>query len=426
METVYFTICARNYLAYARTLGQSIHAQMPDASFMVVLADDPSGTEDYPEILLPMDKLRLPELPDMRLRYTLMELATAIKPASFRHILAQQGVERAIYLDPDIQVFTPLDPVTGALDAGASCVLTPHLLEPLGDAARPADLDILASGTFNLGFAAFNSSAESLVFLAWWQARLVDQGYNDLPRGQFVDQKWMDFAPSFLPRLHILCDPGCNVAYWNLTHRPIKRSGDKWLAGGHPLVFFHFSGAAPDKPDILSKHQSRFTAATAGEAATLLSAYLELLETNGHASWRTIPYAYDRFPSGSPILPVMRRGKDVYGRLPDDANWWHAPSEKVDQMPGQTITRLMEAIHASRPDLQAAFPLSHARGRSAFHTWFLTHGEAECGADAAAMSSALGRPPRKTGNLMLARRLGQWLPAGLRARLQGAITRALR
>ncbi|MFO3797826.1 MAG: hypothetical protein ACK8QZ_11195, partial [Anaerolineales bacterium] len=106
--------------------------------------------------------------------------------------------------------------------------------------------------------------------------------------------------------------------------------------------------------------------------------------------------------------------------------WWHAPSDTVDQRPGQTITRFMQAIHAARPDLQAAFPLSHTRGRAAFHTWFLTYGEAECGADVVALAGALGRTPRKAGRLKLARQLGHWLPAGIRTLLQGVVTRKLR
>ena len=395
METAYFTICARNYLAYARALGESLRKYVPGARFTVVLADDASGTEGYPEQILPMAALPLPQLRAMQARYNLLELATAIKPACFRHFLGEPGVHRAVYLDPDLYILAPLTDVDDALDAGASCVLTPHLLAPLTDTAKPSDLDILSSGSFNLGFAAFDNSAESLAFLEWWQTRLVDQGYNDPPGGLFVDQKWMEFAPSFLPRLKILHHPGYNVAYWNLASRPITRAGDgRWKTGEAPLVFFHFSGVVPGDPSVFSKHQNRFTVESLGEAAVLLRDYLTRLDQHGHADWSRLPYAHGAFSDGTPISDVVRRALGR-GQPPEgwferlDTSFWDAPSPDVDAEPGYTITRLMVAIHASRPDLQTAFPLGSRAGRRGFHAWFVAHGMRELQLGDAQVKAAL-------------------------------------
>jgi hypothetical protein len=69
--------------------------------------------------------------------------------------------------------------------------------------------------------------------------------------------------------------------------------------------------------------------------------------------------------------------------------FWNAPSQRVDQTQGAPITRLMQAIHAARPDLQEAFPLSNAAGRRDFHAWFVAHGVREYRTGDAPLAAAL-------------------------------------
>ena len=33
------------------------------------------------------------------------------------------------------------------------------------------------------------------------------------------DQRWLDLVPALFDDVHIVRDPGCNVAYWNLPER---------------------------------------------------------------------------------------------------------------------------------------------------------------------------------------------------------------
>lgn len=394
----YFTICARNYLAYALVLRCSLLAVEPDASFTIFLTDGLTGEVEIDAGAMAIADLNIPEFQSMAFRYDVLELSTAVKPSCFLHLLQTAGHESAIYLDPDIQIFAPLTQVLDKMSSGHSCVLTPHILKPLMDDKSPGDTDILRSGSYNLGFAAFDGSTESLAFLRWWAERLAVNGYNDLSQGLFVDQKFVEMAPSFMPNLHILRDPGYNVAYWNLIHRPITRIGDEWFAAGQPLVFFHFSGVVPGSKDIFSKHQSRVSMTSVGAAAELVETYLDLLESFDQARWRSVSYAFGQFDDGSPILSAMRRNPDL--EIPPSdwfkssrRDYWNAPSEHVDQQSTRSITRLMLAIHDARPDLRAAFPLSSKAGREAYHTWFLTHGVKECGASPADLSAALnGRP----------------------------------
>jgi hypothetical protein len=49
-------------------------------------------------------------------------------------------------------------------------------------------------------------------------------------------------VPAFFDGVHILRDPGYNVASWNLSRRPITIEEDGTIrAAGHRLRFFHFT-----------------------------------------------------------------------------------------------------------------------------------------------------------------------------------------
>jgi hypothetical protein len=381
---LYFTICARNYLAYALTLRDSLKAAEPEAAFIVFLSDASDGV-DIPGLhVVGMDALGIDDLDDLTFRYTVMELSTAIKPFCFGYAFDVLNYQEAVFLDPDIAFFAGPTEVRDAFDAGASAVLTPHLLEPLEDDRSPSNIDILASGTFNLGFAGFANQPEARYFLDWWGRQLRASCYVDLPRGLFVDQKFADFAPSFLERLSIIRHPGYNVAYWNLAGRAVTRSGPSLMAAGSPLVFFHFSGIDPLRPEIFSRHQNRFSLSDIGAAAALVEAYTEKLLENGHAHWSRVPYQFGRFHDGLAIpLPVRRARKPGTGRAADfemfDAAYWNTASEDVDQLAGAPISRLMLEYYRIRPDLQRLYPLATSRGRRLFHDWFMTCGMAEYG-----------------------------------------------
>lgn len=393
MITGCFTICSRNYLAYALTLRDSLREVEPDRPFTIFLADA-ALEQDVPERveIIPVSDIGIENLNDLAWRYNVVEFNTAIKPFCFDYLFDRKGHDAAIYIDPDIQLFAPLEQVHAALAEGASCVLTPHILAPLTDGGTPSDLDLMKSGTFNLGFGAFANVPEARAFLSWWGDKLRQYCLVDLENGLFVDQRFVDFAPSFLADLRILRDPGHNVAYWNLAHRPVRKTQSGWTAGGSKLVFFHFSGVVPGAADVFSKHQSRFDMTNIGEASDLVLDYIARIAANGHARWSTIQYAYGQFATGEAIAGPMRRGPPADPSAPFAAPnhaYWNVPSERVDQTSGAVITRLMLAIHDSRPDLRKAFALSTAAGRRDFHAWFIAHGASEYRIDGPGLASAL-------------------------------------
>lgn len=385
MKTAIFTICSRNYLAYALTLQKSVAAAEPEAEFFIYLADEDLAEDvNLPVKVIPASQLALPDLLDMSFRYTIMEFNTAIKADCFLDLLTQRGFEAAIYLDPDIQVMAPMAEVVDALRSGDSAVLTPHILQPPEARVRPDEIEIMQSGIFNLGFAAFSRTEESLRFLNWWAGMMHRDCYAALDRGLFVDQKFVDFAPAFIERLHILRHPGYNVAYWNLGERHLVQREGKVDVNGSPLIFFHFSGVVPGDQKIFSKHLGDADQSVNSALASLLSGYHDALAENRHSHWKSIPYAWGRFRDGNPILPPMRRHPPEHKNPVDwfsapDLEYWNAPDPKVEQSEGQIITRLMTGIYCLRPDLREAFPLTTSMGRLGFHTWIMTYGKKEYG-----------------------------------------------
>lgn len=453
----WFTICSANYIAYAKTLFRSLKRADPDGAtpfFLILVDEEVPGElmEQLPfEVILARD-LGIPEFWDMALRYSVMEMNTAVKPAAFLHLF-DRGFDAAVYLDPDIYVISELTEVKRSLRDGANVILTPHSTEPLEDGLDPDDVRLLRTGAYNLGFIACRRSDEARRLLEWWHRRMLAQCLVDLEAGLFVDQKFMDLAPAYAKGVEILRHTGYNVAYWNLASRPVTRQDGVWKAGDRDLVFFHFSGVIPGRKEVFSKHQNRFEVSNIGDLKDLLGAYIDELEAEGHSGLKGIPYAYGRFGDGSAIPDVYRRyiaRTEPSRRLAREAAF--APSiEQVDRpepnFPQGPIpcTKLMMQIWRERPDLQKSFHLLDDQGREAFARWFVSAAEREYGLPEAAYESVLaslkmldiampgGRGPRRFSRQWLARQLivrGSFarslfrrLPAGTRSKVRNSVIR---
>lgn len=379
----YFTICSVNYLAYALTLGRSLRAAHPGADFRIVIADSDvaltqAGPIEFP-VVTPAE-LGLETLADMSLRYSVMEFNTALKPFALRHFLAEPATDQAIFLDPDILVVSAFEELFDLLDTdGVDGALTPHACVPPGDDAAIDDIRLLRTGAYNLGFCALVDTPATARFLDWWAVRLSTQCIVDLEAGLFVDQKFMDLAPSYLAGLRVFAHPGYNAAYWNLAHRPITRDdkGD-WQAVGAALRFFHFSGVAPEDRDVFSRHQTRYQAADLGALRPLLDAYLEQINDADHSQYGSVAYGFDTY-GDIRLDPFVRR---VYRHaFPEPPGTSPRPAELTalcrapSGFPG--LNRYCAEVWESRPDLQRAYPLNSPAGRRAFRAWLYSHGLGE-------------------------------------------------
>lgn len=387
-KVIYFTICSRNYLAYALTLGKSLKRAQPQAEFKIVLADewaydDEDKTFDVPFDLIEARTIGLPTFEDMVVRYSIMELNTAIKARAILHLFETEGCDSVVYLDPDIYVVSPLNELEAILSQEVNAVLTPHTCSPLEDGGDPDDVRLLQTGAYNLGFCAFNRSSESVAFLEWWARRLMTDCRVALDEGLFVDQKFMDLAPCYLEKTEILRHAGYNTAYWNIMSRPVRREGGLWRSADVPLRFFHFSGVVPGDPSVFSKHQDRFVARDIGELLPLLEEYLGQIEANGHARWRKEPYAYDNL-DGFKLDAFMRRlYREAYPApirgVPPRAGDILCLCQLIpgDEIGPARLTLYQRTIWRSRSDLRRAFDITTLAGKLGFMEWLVTSGARE-------------------------------------------------
>jgi glycosyltransferase involved in cell wall biosynthesis len=392
-RTVLFTIASKNYLAYVRVLMQSVARFHPEFRLVLCLADTVDGAFDTStEVFrtIQASELGIRYFDDMALRYDIMEFNTAIKPFVVSWLFDKTDADTVIYLDPDIRAYSRFDSLERILTTDVSMVLTPHLLRPIEDGKNPNDYHMLQAGVFNLGFAAFNRTSEAIDFVHWWGRRLETSAHADFSRNLFTDQRWCDLAPSFVERLHVLRDPGYNVAYWNIKDRRVLRVRDGWSVNDHRLAFFHFSGVNPRQENVISKHQDRFSWSDLPDLKPLFDEYRAELIGGGWDSTRTWPYAYSKTREGLRLTSTMRAVYAQACRASLDLEGRDSTSlvislcnEAAPDLPvtdgERPVTRLMQYIYDGRPDLKATFDLTTIQGRSAFHVWMKSSGPREYG-----------------------------------------------
>jgi hypothetical protein len=374
------TIVSNNYLHYARTMLQSAQVYHTDASLYCVIVDAETNyakafISEFETISLADLKLPLGEA--FIFQYSVLELNTAVKPWAIECILAR-GHDLVVYVDPDIYFYQGMADIERSLLTGADILLTPHLLAPLSDSKTPSELDIRRAGAFNLGFCAVKESPNTRAFLHWWQEKLTRNCVVDLENGIFVDQAWIDLVPGLFDKVGILRHPGCNVAYWNLAQRPIRKDVDgTYLIGNTPLIFFHFSGLDIVDPDRFSKYQDRFTLSTMGLAAELVENYVKAVIRNGAVDFAQLKYGFGHFESGENVPAEIRKLYRVSEAFRTQMG--AKPFNNVGAMNDPFIafmvgdespTNAMVAVWSDRPELQRAFPLKSVESMREFYRWF--------------------------------------------------------
>ena len=247
---VVYTSITFSYLNRARVLLDSLKKFHPDWKTVLVISDKaPKGFsfdkefDDYTDIIF-LEELFDHDITDWITRHNLVELCTAVKGQALVEIMKKYPNQKYLYLDPDIALFSSLDPLIEHLDQ-YNILLTPHQLDPNYDdyAIRDNEISSLIHGTYNLGFYAVNSSDEAKRFAQWWARMLYSYCIDDKVNGLFVDQKWCDLVPAFFDKVNIIRDPGYNVASWNLSTRTLSfdSRGNIMVNDRFPLRFFHFT-----------------------------------------------------------------------------------------------------------------------------------------------------------------------------------------
>ncbi len=301
MKHLIFTICSNNYFAQAIVLEQSLRKSNPECEFYACIVDKKNEKINYSAVanVVFVEDLRIPFFEQMVNRYSVVELNTAIKPYMFSNLFQKEyDCDMVTYLDPDIYVYQSLELIE-SLIKDYNFILTPHITSPYPlDGYIPNEEDILNTGMYNLGYISIKNNEEGQKMVYWWKERLRDKADIDFKSGHFTDQIWINFVPLYFNKVCVCRNLGYNVAYWNLHERNILFCDNEIFIQKeqekHPLVFFHFSGYNPFKPDVFSKYQNRITMQEGTMLTGLCKQYGKNLLNNNYIHYSQIECYYQK------------------------------------------------------------------------------------------------------------------------------------
>ncbi|AFZ52759.1 glycosyltransferase [Cyanobacterium aponinum] len=379
-----FTICSNNYLPYARILFHSLQKYHPSDQIYLCLADkkDPLFPLEINNVnIIEGEELNIPNFHDFAFRYDIMEFNTALKPFMMQLLIEKYNFDQVVYLDPDIELYAPLDSIFSALDNGSDFVITPHITKPSEGEGYPGDIGVMQAGIYNLGFIAVSNSCQVIEFLHWWGRKLRFHCLSEQEKGIFVDQKFVDLLPAFHDKVTILKDTNVNVAYWNLEQRKLEKKNNNWFVDNHPLVFFHYSGIDVKNNQRLSKYTHTFNGNLSPEIQELVDNYILKLKHYSFANKFKPKYFYSYFNNGSFITSIFRK---FYRKLNDF--WCDNPFENFAEYLNDFnnplnnnhhifVTNLMYFLWEFRDDLKLAFDLNTDQGRVRYIQWFIENAE---------------------------------------------------
>jgi hypothetical protein len=317
MERAICTIITKNYLAYARTLAETLHKYNPDYILYVLIV------EPADEYLNPAIKkfkfIYLENLSDhdviqkMCFYYTPFELCNGLRGFLHEYMFNQTSHQNWLYLDSDIAIYASLEEIFEALEK-TSILLIPHSQSPTPpEYTELYELNHIIEGVYNSGFMGLSRTETTQRFIIWIKDRLTKYSFDDrslgIPRSLFGDQPWFNLVPIYFSDTTLLKTPGANLAHWNLYRSDlIKDEFGKIRVNQESLLFVHYSGFEIDKPNQVSKYSFLYNDENTSPIwIELAQAYQSMLYMNGYTKTINIPYKYSFFFNGEKINTQMRR-----------------------------------------------------------------------------------------------------------------------
>ena len=123
---VFFTICSKNLLAYAKAYVDSVKKHHPDSEVYIFLADRFLGPKAGLEgaTVVTLEEHGGTYFRDMMFRYNITEFNTSIKPFCFLYLFnhCERGTG-VVYMDPDTWIHSPLVEMCNGFDNGDDCIV---------------------------------------------------------------------------------------------------------------------------------------------------------------------------------------------------------------------------------------------------------------------------------------------------------------
>lgn len=297
---IFTSICA-NYTHKARLLAESVKKNIPDAKFIVCLTERyvPENVKNdlFDEIYLAKDVWKS-NFDHFIFKHAIVEASTAVKGRFLQYLLeTYEQEDKFIYLDPDCYVYDDFVELRVLLDK-TPIVVCPHLLQP-GNIEM--ELSATSHGVYNLGFLAVRRSEEGIKFVDWWAQRLGLYCYDDIPRGIFTDQKWVDLAPCFFD-VEIFKHKGYDFSIWSLLDCGMSEVNDKYYIQGSPLRFIHFSGQGA----MTEKCMKQWLPEGPHPFKKLYKEYSKLHDMSDSDNVSKTSWTYSTYSSGEQISDAIR------------------------------------------------------------------------------------------------------------------------
>jgi hypothetical protein len=315
MKLIY-TVCTANYLYQALTMGESLKKTNPDYELIIGLVDKLPVTDfKIPYQIIPISEVEEVNLAGFKGEYTVMEVATACKPVFGLYLFEKfPDLEKLIYFDTDLWITDSVEPIEKNLDS-YDIIITPHITQPIDLQEEWNEKQFLNAGLYNTGFVGMKRSENTFKFLNWWKNHLKDYGYYDFCNGMGIDQLCVNFVPLFYDKVLIEYSSAYNLAYWNIHEREVSFTNGKYLINGNEnLIFFHFSGYTPEKPNLLSKHIKSSKTSNYPVLKQLFKEYNEALLRNHFQFFKQIIPAYG-------IYNLPKKEKNFLAKLVEKSAW---------------------------------------------------------------------------------------------------------
>lgn len=297
MKVAYSTATI-SFLPNAYILADSFLNHHPHYLFIIFLIDplddhaNPFKRKNL--VIISIENLALDGLPGMLKNLSISEICFSLKPILAEYLIKNKpGLSHLFYFDSDIRIYRSLKEAEHLLETH-DLVLTPHFTNPVRDDKVPSELDILRTGIYNMGFAGFRHSENTLKILQWWKQRVLQYGFENRDLGLSADQTWMNLAPVLFDNTATINHPGYNFAYWNIHERELRWSEGNFSVNEQELKFAHFADFDPHRPEYFT-HPKHFNRLLPGEnpALTRLCAdYAHELLTNNFDNYCTIRSEY--------------------------------------------------------------------------------------------------------------------------------------
>ena len=240
----YCTYFDSGYLSRGLALIESLRAGGDDSPVWIMTLDE--AAHDYladaaiPGVhLLTVADLEtaVPQLAPLKSQRSRMEYYFTTTPLLVHWVMDKypDATTAVAYLDADLFYFADPSLVFDAMGDGSVGIIE-HRYPP-----RLAKR-LAKYGRFNVGWVGFRADAPGRACLDWWaQATLA--WCRDTPEdGKYADQGYLDSFPELFDSVRILGSAGLDLAPWNTSRHTITAVGERVLADGDPLVFFHFHG----------------------------------------------------------------------------------------------------------------------------------------------------------------------------------------